>query len=328
MKEERNMQRILKTLLTVALAAPALALAQPFPSKPIKIIVPFGAGSGTDLLARVVGERISETLGQPVVAENREGAGGLVGAQATQKSPADGYTIMMAANPFVVAPHLQATLPYDVNRDFAPVAKLGVLPMALVTSSASPYRSVAELVEFAKANPGKLNYANSGKGSPSHLETEMIKQTLGLQIQDIPYKSVGQAMTDTLAGLVGIYFPVVPAAVGHYKAGKLRILGIGSRKRISQLPDVPTLAEALGKPGYEANVWYGFVAPAGTPKDAIVRLQDAILKALDHPAARERIEKSGTEIESGSAEDFGALLKREDAKWAGLVKQLGLKATN
>lgn len=322
------MTSTLKSLLVVALAAPAVALAQAFPSKPIKIIVPFGAGSGTDLLARVVGERLSETLGQPVVAENREGAGGMVGAQATQKSPADGYTIMMAANPFVVAPHLQAKLPYDVIRDFAPVAKLGVLPMALVTSSASPYRSVTELVAFAKANPGKLNYANSGKGSPSHLETEMIKQTLGLQIQDIPYKSVGQAMTDTLAGVVGIYFPVVPAALGHHNAGKLRILGIGSRKRISQAPEVPTLAEALGKPGYEANVWYGFVAPAGTPQDAIAKLQDAILKALAHPVARERIEKSGTEIEAGSAADFGALLKRENDKWGQLVTSLGLKATN
>ena len=322
------MKRILQTLVAAAVLAPAFALAQPFPSKPIKIIVPFGAGSGTDLLARVVGERISETFGVPVVPENREGAGGLVGATATQKSPADGYTIMMAANPFVVAPHLQATLPYDVIRDFAPVAKIGVLPMALVTSSASPYRTVTELVAYAKANPGKLNYANSGKGSPSHLEIEMIKQTLGLQIQDVPYKNVGQAMTDTLAGQVALYFPVVPAAMGQYKAGKLRILGIGSRKRLGQAPDVPTLAEALGKPGYEANVWYGFVAPAGTPPEAIAKLQDAILKAMDFPAARERIEKSGTEIETGNAEAFGALLKRENEKWGPLVKSLGLKATN
>jgi len=322
------MKRILNSLLVVALAAPGLALAQSFPSKPIKIVVPFGAGSGTDILARIVGERLAETLGQPVVAENREGAGGLVGATATQKSPADGYTIMMAANPFVVAPHLQATLPYDVNRDFAPVAKIGVLPMALVTSASSSYRTVAELIEFAKANPGKLNYANSGRGSPSHLEMELIKQALGLQIQDIPYKSVGQAMTDTLGGQVALYFPTVPAAYTQHRAGKLRILGIGSSKRTAQAPDVPTLAEALGKPGWEATVWYGFVAPAGTPADAIAKLQDAILRAMAHPAARDRIEKSGTEVETGSAEVFGALLRRENDKWSGLVKTLGLKATN
>ena len=326
------MKRILHSLLSATMIAvvfaPAPALAQAFPSKPIKIIVPFGAGSGTDLLARVVGERISETLGVPVVAENREGAGGLVGATATQKSPADGYTIMMAANPFVVAPHLQATLPYDVEKDFAPVAKIGVLPMALVTASSSPYRTVAELVEFAKANPGKLNYANSGKGSPSHLEMELIKQALGLQIQDIPYKSVGQAMTDTLGGQVALYFPTVPAAYAQHKSGKLRILGIGSAKRAAQAPDVPTLAEALGKPGWEATVWYGFVAPAGTPREAIARLSDAIVKAIDHPPVRDRIEKSGTEIEAGNADVFGTLLKRENDKWAALVKSLGLKATN
>jgi tripartite-type tricarboxylate transporter receptor subunit TctC len=321
-------RRVLHSLLSMALITPALALAQAFPSKPIKIIVPFGAGSGTDVLARIVGERIAETLGQPVVAENREGAGGLVGAQATQKSPADGYTIMMAANPFVVAPHLQATLPYDVNRDFAPVAKIGVLPMALVTASSAPYRTVAELVEYAKANPGKLNYANSGKGSPSHLEMELIKQALGLQIQDVPYKSVGQAMTDTLGGQVGLYFPTVPAAYAQQKAGKLRILGIGSARRAAQAPDVPTLAEALGKPGWEATVWYGFVGPAGMPREAVARLQDAIIKAMENPTARDRIEKSGTEIDTGSAEAFGALLRRENDKWAALVKQLGLKATN
>jgi tripartite-type tricarboxylate transporter receptor subunit TctC len=322
------MKRILHTLLVAALAAPAIALAQPFPGKPIKIIVPFGAGSGTDVLARIVGERIAETLGQPVVAENREGAGGLVGAQATQKSPADGYTIMMAANPFVVAPHQQAALPYDVNRDFAPMAKIGVLPMALVTAASSPYRSVAEMVEYAKANPGKLNYANSGKGSPSHLEMELIKQALGLQIQDVPYKSVGQAMTDTLGGQVGLYFPTVPAAYAQLKGGKLRILGIGSSKRAAQAPDVPTLAEALGKPGWEATVWYGFVGPAGMPKDAVAKLADAILKALEHPGAKDRIEKSGTDIEAGGPEVFGALLRRENEKWGPLVKSLGLKAAN
>ncbi len=322
------MKTLLKSLAGLALAVPALALAQAFPSKPIKIIVPFGAGSGTDVLARIVGERIAETLGQPVVAENREGAGGLVGAQATQKSPADGYTIMMAANPFVVAPHLQATLPYDVTKDFTPVAKIGVLPMALVTSAGSPYRTVAELVEFAKANPGKLNYANSGKGSPSHLEMELIKQSLGLQIQDIPYKSVGQAMTDTLGGQVALYFPTVPAAYAQMKGGKLRILGIGSAKRAAQAPEVPTLAEALGKPGWEATVWYGFVGPAGMPKDAVAKLSDAIIKAMENPAAKDKIEKSGTDIETGGPEVFGALLKKENDKWGPLVKSLGLKATN
>ena len=318
----------LKATLCAILAIPALAHAQAFPAKPIKLIVPFGAGSGTDVLARIVGERISETLGQPVVAENREGAGGLVGAQAVQKSPGDGYTIMMAANPFVVAPHLQATLPYDVNKEFTAIARIGVLPMALVTATSSPYKSVAELVEFAKANPGKLNYANSGRGSPSHLEMELIKQNLGLQIQDVPYKSVGQAMNDTLGGQVALYFPTVPAAYAQMKGGKLRILGIGSTRRSTQAPDVPTLAEALGKPGYEASVWYGFVGPSGMPREATVKLQDAILKALAHPEAKDRIEKSGTDIEPGNAEVFGGLIRRENDKWAALVKSLGLKAAN
>ncbi|MBM3555560.1 MAG: tripartite tricarboxylate transporter substrate binding protein [Alphaproteobacteria bacterium] len=323
---------IRRTLLAAGAAALALASqgawAQAFPSRPIKIIVPFGAGTGTDVLARVIGERISETLGQPVVAENREGAGGLLGAQVTQKSPADGYTLMMAANPFVVAPQLQAVAPYDVTRDFTAVAKIGVIPMALVTASTSPYRTIAELVDFAKANPGKLNYASSGMGSPSHLEMELIKQEFGLRIQDVPYKSTSQAMMDTLGGQVGLYFPTLPVVTAQMKSGQLRLLATGGARRAAQAPDVPTLAEAFGKPGWEATVWYGFVGPAGMPKDVVAKLSEAIITATEHPAAKQRIENSGTAIEAGGPEVFAALLKRETEKWGPLVRSLGLKATN
>jgi tripartite-type tricarboxylate transporter receptor subunit TctC len=325
-KEKEQMKTFLKTALLLAAALPAAALSQAFPSKPIKIIVPFGAGTGTDIIARVVGERLGETFGVPVVAENREGAGGIVGASATAKSAADGYTIMMAANPFVVAPLLQATRPYDSIRDFAPIAKIGVLPMALVTAATAPYGNLKELVDYAKANPGKLNYANSGRGSPSHLEMELIKQSLGLQIQDVPYKSTAQAMTDTLGGQVALYFPTMPPALAQLRAGKLRILGVGSPKRLAYAPEVPTLAEELARPGYEANVWYGFVAPAGTPREAVAKLSDAIAKAMENPAARERVEKIGTEIDVAGPDAFGALLKRENEKWSALVKSLGLAA--
>ena len=310
--------------LLAALALPAWA--QPYPSKPLRIIVPFGPGSGTDLLARAVGERIGELWGQAVLIENREGAGGLLGAVATAKSAPDGYTIMLAANPFVVAPHLQPGLPYDAVKDFAAIARIGVLPMAVVTSANSRFRSMREMLDFARASPGKLNYASSGKGSPSHLEMELIKQGQGVQIQDIPYKNVGQAMTDTIAGEVALYFPTVPPALAQMKAGKLRLLAIGGPKRLAQAPDVPTLAEALGQSGYEANVWYGFVAPAGTPREAIAKLSEAIAQAMAHPPVRERVEKSGTEIDFGGAESFTALLRRENEKWAGLVKSLGLSA--
>ena len=317
----------------VALACMALTsfgsapvAAQAFPSKPIRIIVPFGPGTGTDILARVVGERIGEQFGVGVVVENREGAGGLLGATAAAKSPADGYTLMMAANPFVVAPLLQAAPPYDAVRDFAPVARIGVLPMALVTGPAAPYANVREMIAFARANPGRLNYASSGKGTPSHLEMELIAQSAGLKLQDVPYKSTAQAMTDTIGGQVSLYFSTLPPALVQMRAAKLRILGIGSARRLAQIQEVPTLAEALGQPGYEANVWYGFVAPAGTPRDTLARLADAVTRALDHAPVRERVEKSGTEIDVAGPDAFAAQIRRENEKWSALVKSLGLSA--
>ncbi|MBL8381672.1 MAG: tripartite tricarboxylate transporter substrate binding protein [Burkholderiales bacterium] len=309
-----------------ALLGAVPAQAQTGAARPLRIIVPFGPGTGTDILARVVGERAAELLGTTAVIENREGAGGLVGASATAKSPADGQTLMMAANPFIVAPLLQASAPYDAVRDFAPVARIGVLPMALVTGGASPFASVRDMIAHARANPGRLNYASSGKGTPSHLEMEQIAQAAGLRIQDVPYKSTAQAMTDTISGQVSLYFSTLPPALVQYRAGKLRILGIGSARRVAQAPEVPTLAEALGQPGYEASVWYGFVAPAGTPRDALARIADAVARALEQPAIRERVEKSGTEIDPAGPDGFGAQLRREHEKWAALVKTLGLAA--
>ena len=322
------MRRTTRWLVRIVLALTAsAAIAQPFPARSIRIIVPFGPGTGTDLLARVVGERVGEQLGVSMVIENREGAGGLVGATATAKSPADGYTLMMAANPFIVAPLLQAAPAYDALRDFAPVAKIGILPMALVTGPGAPYANVKELIAHARANPGKLNYASSGKGTPSHLEMELIAQSAGLKLQDIPYKSTAQAMTDTIGGQVALYFSTLPPALAQMRAAKLRILGIGSPRRLAQAQEVPTLAEALGQPGYEANVWYGFVAPAGTPRDAVIKLSEAVARALEHPPVRERVEKSGTEIDGAGPDAFAALLRRENEKWSALVKSLGL-ATN
>jgi len=312
--------------LALASLGPAPVAAQTFPSKPIRIIVPFGPGTGTDILARVVGERVGEQLGVGVVVENREGAGGLLGAGTTAKSPADGYTLMMAANPFVVAPLLQAAPPYDAVRDFAPVARIGVLPMALVTGPAAPYANVREMIAFARANPGRLNYASSGKGTPSHLEMELIAQSAGLKLQDVPYKSTAQAMTDTIGGQVSLYFSTLPPALAQMRAAKLRILGIGSARRLGQAPEIPTLAEALSQPGYEANVWYGFVAPAGTPRDTLARLADAVSRALDHAPVRERVEKSGTEIDVAGPDAFAAQIRRENEKWSALVKSLGLVA--
>ena len=312
------------TALAMCALAASQAAAQPFPARPIRIIVPFGPGTGTDLLARVVGERVGELLGVTVLIENREGAGGLVGATATARSPADGYTMMMAANPFIVAPLLHAAPAYDALRDFAPVAKIGILPMALVTGPGAPYTSVKELIAYAKANPGKLNYASSGKGTPSHLEMELIAQSAGLQIQDVPYKSTAQAMTDTLGGQVALYFSTLPPALAQMRSSRLRILGVGSPRRVAQAPEIPTLAEALGQPGYEANVWYGFVAPAGTPRDALTRLADAILRALEHAPVRDRVEKSGAEIDAAGSDVFATLLRRENDKWSTLVKSLGL----
>ncbi len=316
----------LRVAVAVCLLVTACVVrADAFPSRALKIVVPFGAGTGSDILARTIGAKLSEAIGQPVVIENREGAGGLIGTRAVLSAPADGYTLLMAANPFVVSPVLYETAPYDALKDFVPVAQVTVVPNMLVVNSQVPVKTARELIAYAKAHPGKLTYASSGVGTPSELEMEMLKSLLGLDVLEVPYKSTAQAMTDVMGGQVALYYPTLPAALPNVKAGRLRALGVGSERRAPQAPEVPTLAEALDLPGYRAQTWYGFVVRAGTPPAVAAKLGAEIERALRAPDVRERIAALGGEPATGSVDDFSKQMRAEAAKWTQLVRKLGLR---
>jgi tripartite-type tricarboxylate transporter receptor subunit TctC len=316
----------LLALTAAALTDAATAKAQAFPARPIRIVVPFGPGTGSDVLGRAIGERLAAALGQPVVIENREGAGGLIGAKAVLAAKPDGHTVLMVANPFVVSPSLYDTPPYDPLKDFVPLARVAVVPIVLVVGNEVPVRSVKELIALAKAAPGKLTYASSGKGTPSHLEIELLKSTYGFELTEVPYKTFSQGLLDVVAGRVAAYYITLPAAMPHIKAGKVRGLGIGAAQRVASVPDIPTMAEALGWPGYEAHTWYGFVVPAGTPPEVANRLRGEIVKAMATPEVRERAAALGADIVTGTPEEFARLMRAEHDKWGKLVKAIGLKA--
>jgi tripartite-type tricarboxylate transporter receptor subunit TctC len=301
------------------------AFAQSYPSRPIKLIVAYGPGSGADIMGRILAEKLSDRLKTSVVVENREGAGGALGTLTAAKSPADGYTLMLSPTTLTVSPHMQNPQQYDPLKDFAPIARVAILPMAVVAAPGAPYKTLRELLDFAKANPGKLNYATSGKGSPSHLEMELLRKRYGLTVTDIPYKNVGQAMTDVISGEVSFYFPTFPSALPHITSGRVRGLAIGATKRSEQAPTLPTLSEELALPDYEASVWYGLVAPAGTGADIIGKVASEVLQILELPEVRAQIARTGAQVSPMNTEKFASFLRSENTKWGGLVKELGLK---
>jgi tripartite-type tricarboxylate transporter receptor subunit TctC len=318
-----------KLLSAAALAAlvPLAAQAQAYPAKPIKMIVAYGPGSGADIVGRILAEQLTKQMGQPVVVENQAGAGGSIGTTMAAKSPSDGYTILMAPTTLTVSPALQAAPTYDPVKDFTPVTRVAIQPMTIVTSADAPYNSLKDLIAYARANPGKLSYGTSGKGSPSHLEMEMINSMLGLKMQDVPYKSFGSAISDTISGQVSFYFPTFPAALPHIKGGKVKALAVGSTERAPQAPQIPTIAEELGKPGYEVSVWYGIVAPAGVPPDVVQRLHGEIARALELPAVRDKIAATGAIVSVAPPERFAQQVRDETGKWGKMVRELDLKAT-
>jgi tripartite-type tricarboxylate transporter receptor subunit TctC len=325
--EMKNRIRFAAAIIAACVVAPFAALAQPYPSKPIKMIVAYGPGSGADIVGRILAEQLTKQMGQTVVVENRDGAGGSIGTTLAAKSPNDGYTILMAPTTLTVSPALQATPAYDPIRDFTPITRVAIQPMSIVTSLDAPYNNLRELLAYAKANPGKLSYGTSGKGSPSHLEMEMINSLMGTKMQDVPYKSFGSAISDTISGQVSFYFPTFPAALPHIKGGKVKALAVGSTERAPQAPNIPTIAEELGKPGYEVSVWYGVVAPAGVPAEVVKRLHTEIAKALELPEVREKISNTGAVVSTAPPEKFAAQVRDETAKWGKMVRDLDLKAT-
>ena len=314
---------------TLAVAACLLAagnvLAQAYPAKPVRMIVGFPPGGGTDVVARVISQKLTEWWGQPVTVENRAGATGTIGADVVAKSAPDGYTLIMGhVNSTGIAPNLFAKLPYDPIKDFAAVAYVGYVPNVLAVHPSVNVKSVKELVALLKSKPGQMNYASSGNGSTQHLAGEMFKQLTGTSIVHVPYKGSGDAIKDLLAGVVAMNFDTMPPVMPHIQAGKLRGLAISTPRRLPQLPDVPTFAEE-GITGFDVSNWYGVMAPAGTPRDIVQKLNADINKAMQVPEVRARLEGVGTQMREQSAAEFEAYMKSEVAKYAKLIKDTGVR---
>ncbi|WP_348751995.1 tripartite tricarboxylate transporter substrate binding protein [uncultured Aquincola sp.] len=307
------------------LGAPLRALAQLPAGKPVRIIVPFAPGGGNDVFARQLATQLTTLLGVQVLVDNRPGAGGTVGTDAAAKSPADGSTLLLGhTGTLAINPVLYPKLPYDARNAFVPVAPLASAPLVLVVPAVSPIRTLADLLARAKAAPGKLAFASSGNGTGGHLAGELLEEVAGIQLLHVPYKGTAPALTDVLGGQVDLMFSVIPSALPHIDAGKLRAIGITGARRSPRLPDVPTVAEG-GLKGYESSLAYGLVAPRGTP-DAVLRtLSQAVAKATESPALREAFKAEGAEPLAGSAADFQALMQTESDKWGRVIRQAGIK---
>jgi tripartite-type tricarboxylate transporter receptor subunit TctC len=306
-------------LAAAFLAQPALA--QSYPSRPIRLIVPFAAGGGNDNVARLVGKRLGEGLGQPVVVDNHPGAGGVLGAEAAAKSPPDGYTLFLGGvGSHAINPNLMKNLPYDPIRDFAPVELLAQAPLVLVVHPSVPARSLAEFVAYARAHPGKLNFASNGNGSSSQLAAVMFESMAGIDMVHVPYKGLSPALTDLLSGQVQLMFSSVVAILPHIKAGKVRALAVTGTKRLASTPRLPTIAES-GFPGYEASSWYGILAPAGTPRDIVTKLNAELSKALSQPEVRNSLLAEGAEPVGGTPEQFAAHIRSEKERLGRVIRE-------
>jgi tripartite-type tricarboxylate transporter receptor subunit TctC len=315
--------RFLATLLLFLV--PALAAAQDWPARPVRLILPFPPGGGTDILGRLIAERLSASLGQPVVTENRGGAGGNVGAEAAARSAPDGYTIVLVAPSLAISPTLYSKINYDPVKDFAPVSLVATVPNVMITQPSLPAQSLQEFIAYARARPGALNFGSGGAGTSNHLAGELFNIVTGAKLVHVPYKGVNLAMQDVLAGNVHLVFIGIPAAAPHIKAGKLRALALVAPQRSGALPDVPTVAEA-GLGDFEVTTWYGVLAPAGTPKNVISRLNAELVKIMHSPDLKEKLAATGTEPFTSTPEEFAAYIKREIAKWGDVIRKSGAKA--
>jgi tripartite-type tricarboxylate transporter receptor subunit TctC len=312
-------------LAALAASIALSAFAQSYPSKPIRLIVPFAAGGGNDNIARLVGKRLGDSLGQPLVIDNRPGAGGVVGAELAAKSPPDGYTLFLGGvGSHAVNPNLIEKLPYDPIRDFAPVILLARAPLVLVVHPSVPARTFAEFVAYARNSPGKLNFASNGNGSSAQLAAVMFESMTVTEMVHVPYKGLAPALTDLLSGQVQLMFSSPVAILPHIKAGKLRALAVTGEKRMPSLPEVPTVAES-GFPGYEASSWYGILAPAGTPREIVARLNSEFLRALEQPEVRNNLLADGAEPVGGSAEQFGAYIRSEKDRMGKLIRDAKIR---
>ncbi len=311
--------------LVAALVFPGATAAQVYPAKPIRFIVPFAPGGGTDVLARLLSQRLFDPLGQPVVVDNRPGAGGVIGAEIAARAPADGYTIVLGSpGPLTINPNLQR-VPYDTLRDFAPITLATISPFVLVLHPSVAAGSVKDLIALAKAKPGQLNYGSAGNGSVSHFSSEQFKALAGVDIVQVPYKGASPALTDLIAGRLQMMFENLPTVVVHVRAGKLKMLAVGTRSRSALVPETPTVAEA-GVPGYESSTAFGVLAPAKTPAAVIAQLNRELVKIMHSPDFKERMTAQGVEAVGSAPQQYAAHLKEELAKYGRIVKTAGIKA--
>jgi tripartite-type tricarboxylate transporter receptor subunit TctC len=318
-------RRMIRTLIAAAMAtlfAAGTAGAQDFPNRPVTLVIPFSAGGSTDLVGRLIAERMSAELGQPVVVENKGGAGGNLGAAQVAKATPDGYTILMGTvATHALNPTLYKKMPYDPVTSFAPVSLLVIVPNVLVVHPDFPAKTTEELIALLKKDPDKYSYASSGNGTPLHLSGELFKSMAGVDMQHIPYQGAGPALIDVLSGQVPIMFDNLPSSTGHIKSGKLRALGVTTAKRAPSFPDLPAIAEAV--PGYETYTWNAVFAPAGTPPEVVAKLNAAANKALEDPKVQARLADFSAVSVGSTPEELGEHVKKEIAKWAPIVKASG-----
>ena len=316
-----------RTFLALStLALPAARAQEPYPRRPIKVIVPFTPGTGIDILARTLGQRLSERWNVAVVVENRAGASGNIGTEAAAKSPADGYTLLMTASTLVLNRSLFRTIPYDPVKDFAPVLPLAIGSLTLVVHPSVKATTVGELVALAKANPGRIDYGSPGKGTPHHLAMELFRNATGIDLVHVPYKGTGPAVSDLLGGQIGVMFLPVHVALPQAQAGKLKMLASGGIARASATPDVPSLAESAGIRDIDADIWYALYAPAGTPRDIVGRLNGELNAILKVPEVREALAKQGLTTTGGTPEQLAQLTAQDLERWARVIREARIEA--
>ena len=311
-------------LAIVSITLPAIAWAQHYPDRPIKLIVPVPPGGGVDILSRAIGQKMSVSMGVPVVIDNRAGASAAIGTEALATAKPDGYTIMMGYSAHATNPIFNPNLPYNTKKDFAAIAHVGYIPLILVVPASSPVNSVKELIALAKSKPGQLQFASGGAGAGAHLSGELLMVTAGVDIIHVPYKGNAPALNDLLGGHVSMMFDTINTSLPHVKAGTLKALAVTSNKRSSLSPTVPTMIEA-GLPGFEISAWYVMFAPANTPKEIMQRLNAEVNKALKDPELRANLGDQGVELTGGTSEEADAFVNGELERWAKIIKTTGIK---
>ncbi|HWI97923.1 MAG TPA: tripartite tricarboxylate transporter substrate binding protein [Burkholderiales bacterium] len=313
------------TAFLISFLVAGAALAQAYPNRPVRIVVPWPPGQATDIAARVVAEKLQQQLGQPFVADNRPGAGGSIGTDAVAKASPDGYTLLAASSgPISIMPSLQK-VPYDPLKDLQPVSLIAIAPFALVTHPSFPAKNAAEFVALVRANPDKYTFSSSGTGATAHLVSELFNSMAGLKARHVPYKGSAPALSDLMGGQIDYALETVASLAGHIKAGRLKALGVTSGKRTAALPDVPTLAEAANIPGYDIGAWIGYAAPPGTPKEVTAKLSAEIAKAMQAPDLKERYLSLGMDPASNTPDEMASFLRSEQARYGSIIKNANIK---